>query len=120
MEFTVSTNASEGDGDVGGRERDTNMNFHGPVDADLERGLIGTAVDTLLDDVEVDVVIEARDGRLVGARRRRQNERARDDENRVAQRRAQRRAAGVGDGEAWGFAGSTKRDAACSWIRTLR
>ena len=120
MEFAVSANASKCDGDVSGRERDPDMNLHRPFDADLERGLVGAAIDALLDDAEVDVVISDRAGRLVGARRRRQNERARGDENRVAKRRAQRRDAGVGDGEAWGFAGSTKRDAACSWIRTLR
>ena len=120
MEFAVSTNASKGDGDVSGRECDAHMDLHRPVDADLERGLIGAAIDPPLDDAEVDLVISDREGRLFRAPRLRQSQRACDDEKRAAKRRAQCRAAGVGDGEAWGFAGSTKRDAACSWIRTLR
>lgn len=120
MELAVATNAAQGHIDVRGRKSDPDADLERAVDADLERRLIGTAIDTALGDVELDPFIADRDDRLVGARRRRKDERAGDHDQRRAKPRDQCGAAGAGDGEACELAGSTKRDAAWSWIRTLR
>lgn len=120
MELANSANAAYDDGNVRGGQCDADADEHRPVETHLERGRIGSLIDAAFRDVEVDTFVTRRNGRFVGARRGRLYERARESQRRGAEARDQRRAAGVGDGEATAFVGSTKRDAARSWIRTLR